>query len=95
MKNYSQVRRKFFNKNLKKMKPNMIRSIIFKRKIIMNIFLKKKIKTNHPLSYYNNQFNKILKKIKINQIFKIIFNKMYRIYFNKIKKIYLKIKVSF
>jgi len=51
----------------------MIKSIIFKRKITMNIFLKKITKKNHPLSYhYNNQYNKILKIIKmIDKIFKI------------------------
>jgi len=51
----------------------MIRSKIFKRKIIMKIFLNKIIKKNHQLSYqYNNHFSKILKIIKmIDQIFKI------------------------
>jgi len=44
----------------------MIRSIIFQRKIIMKIFLKKTIKKNHPLSYhYNNQYKKVLKIIKM------------------------------
>jgi len=70
MKNYSQVSRKLYNKYLKKMKLNMTKSMTFKRKIIMNIFLKKIIKKNLSLSYY--QQNKILKKIKIKyQIFKI------------------------
>jgi len=49
------------------------RSIIFKMKIIKNIFLKKIIIKNHPLSYhYNIQYNKILNIIKIiDKIFKI------------------------
>jgi len=78
MKSYSQNKRKFSHKDLKKMRLNMLRSIIFKRKIITNIFLKKIIKKNHPLSYhYNNQSNKILKIIMmIDQIFKIIIFKL-------------------
>jgi len=39
----------------------MIGLTTFKRKIIMNIFLKKIIKKNHPLGlYYHNQYHKIL-----------------------------------
>jgi len=47
----------------------MIRAIIFKKKIIMNIFLKKIIEMNNLLIYhYNNQYNKILKIIKIKKL---------------------------
>jgi len=63
MKNYSQGKRKFYNKYLEKMKLNMIRSIIFKRKIIMIIFLKKIIKKD-----YNNQYIEILKIIKMKKL---------------------------
>jgi len=41
----------------------MIRSIIFKKKIIMKIFLKKIIKKN-----YNNQYYKILQIIKMKKL---------------------------
>jgi len=73
MKNYCQVSKNFYNKYLKKMKLNMKRLIIFKRKILMKKFLKKIIKKKHLLRYhYNNQYNKILKIIKIiDQILKI------------------------
>jgi len=70
MKNYRKVKRKYLK--------NLIRLIIIKSKIIMNIFLKKIIKKNLPLSYHhNNQYNKILKLIKIIvQKFKIIIFKL-------------------